>query len=163
MNQKPSQQSHGEGIRDKRGCPREMFRIWGAEVGMALELLDSDVPAESSSTRLPFSPTKLPDLTPKPSQLCKLLPFFMQSVGCSPGFGANQGLHPKNSARTLTLKKKKKTIYKQQKKLCQGLLLKSASSQNSAQTFRGSGDANPTAYVSFEGQKDKISTYSSSG
>lgn len=36
------------------------------------------------TSRLPFSPTTLPDLTPKPSQLCKLLPSFMQSFGQSP-------------------------------------------------------------------------------
>lgn len=116
-------------------------------------------PSQPRASRLISSPTKLPGLTPNPSQLCKLLPSLKQSFGCSPRFGANQGLHPKDSARTLILLKK--PIHKQQKKLCQGLLLKFASSQNPVQTFQGSGDAN--ANVSFKGQKDKISTYSSSG
>lgn len=113
------------------------------------------------ASRVPFSPTTLPDLTPKPSQLGKFFPSFTRSFGCSPRFGANQGSHPKSSARTLTLVKK--TIYKQQEKLCQALLLKSAPLQNSAWTFQGSGDDSPNANMSFEGQKGKISVYSSSG
>lgn len=154
----------GDGIEDERGCPREPFGIWEAETGRSRwewPRCCSTQPRQPRASRLPFSPTTLPDLTPEPSQLCKLLPSFTQSFGRSPRFGANQGSHPKSSARTLTLVKK--TIYKQQKKLCQGLLLKSASSQTSVWTFQGSGDDNPNANVSFGGQKDKISTYSLSG
>lgn len=154
---KPNQQFHRWWVKDKRGCPRELFRIWDGAGG------NGPCSTQPCQPRLPFNPTKLPDLTPKPSQLCKLLPSFTQSFGCPPIFKDNQGSHPKNSARTLTLKKKTQTIYKQQKKLRQGLLLKSASSQNLVWTFQGSGDDNPNANVSFEGQRDKISTYSSPG